>query len=94
MNDPRAYQEFEYKNELRSEMATAKNSELEQKKKLKLELTTENPKQKTSRPLFSGPLFFLFSFVSPFNPMDSAKSTVEGSPTEFPEGGGKKSQTL
>ena len=31
MNDPRAYQEFEYKNELRSEMATAKNSELEQK---------------------------------------------------------------
>jgi hypothetical protein len=27
MNDPRAYQEFEYKNELRSEMATAKNSE-------------------------------------------------------------------
>ena len=47
MNDPRAYQEFEfkYKNELRSEMATAKNSELEQKKKLKLELTTENPKQ-------------------------------------------------
>ena len=47
MNDPRAYQEFEYKNELRSEMATAKNSELEQKKKLKLELTTENPKQKS-----------------------------------------------
>ena len=45
MNDPRAYQEFEYKNELRSEMATVKNSQLEQKKKLKLELTTENPKQ-------------------------------------------------
>jgi hypothetical protein len=26
-------------------MATVKNSQLEQKKKLKLELTTENPKQ-------------------------------------------------